>query len=267
MILLLSLLLQERPLAEWIADLGHEDVDVRQRAEEHLVGKGASILPALRSADAGLDSERKARLEQVVSRIAWSGVWGRDLRKDLAPEELAFLAGYDLEQAFDAFPPVKQKDLERLAFPEADAVWSVLRKEAFAGARVVRRPDVPGRDPVHEGWIHGFAVQGKTAMLSHMKYFIRATKRVRGSDPILYLLQPRDETFDPSAAGEAALKAFAKPGWELAKKGEPGHASRTFSKDGAVTGAFHAFRLDGVGREPYPAYVFVKPRWALLVFH
>lgn len=267
MIWLLALLLQDRPLAEWIAELGHEDVDVRQRAEDHLAKQGREILPALRAVEVGSDVERKARLEQVIARIVWSGAWGRDLREDLSREELAFLGGYDLEKAFDAFPPLKQKDLGRLDFPEGEPVWGLLRKEAFAGGRVVKRADVSGRDPVHEGWIFGFVVQGESATLSRMNYFIRATKRVRGSDPILYLIQPSGSSFDPSGEGEACLKTFAKPNWALAKKGEPWHASRVFTKDGAVGGAFHAFRREGIGPEPFPAYVFIKPRWALLVFY
>ena len=61
----------EPKVADLIAQLGNEDVSVRDRAETQLLQLGEKALPALKAHESK-DSEVKARSRSIVRRISWS---------------------------------------------------------------------------------------------------------------------------------------------------------------------------------------------------
>ena len=83
----------ERQMARWIGELGHDKFPVREEAMERLRELGARAEAALRQALAGQkDPERRRRLEELVAKLDDKGpdtVLLRDLRAIVALEEMS----------------------------------------------------------------------------------------------------------------------------------------------------------------------------------
>jgi WD40 repeat protein len=161
----------ERQLARWIDDLGHDKFPVREEAMNRLRELGARAEPALRKALADQkDAERRRRLEELIAKLAEKGpdtVLLRDLRAILALEQMG--------------TPAAEKLLEKLARardggPRTGAAQAALVRLESRRERGRARPasaseNAPrGREPrqlyAHDGEVRAvaFTPDGKTAL-------------------------------------------------------------------------------------------------------
>ncbi|HZN61577.1 MAG TPA: hypothetical protein VFC90_04145 [Planctomycetota bacterium] len=67
--ILLALLLQEPTVESLVRDLGHELIEVRERAQQQLIRLGPATVPALRRALSSSDAERRARAWATLLKV------------------------------------------------------------------------------------------------------------------------------------------------------------------------------------------------------
>jgi len=257
-------------LSELLRELGSDSSPIRERATNALQEIGEPALPFLREAARDSDPERKARVLEIISKIEWTEVWGREVGTDLTQEEQRFLKERQYLAWIEALVPPKEWKLEAIPFPEDDPIWSVLEKKLFSGARFTKGPERKGQRGIPEGWTNDFNVRGKDAWLTRLSYWIQATGR-QGTEPGLYLLQLRSKQFvlsEKSLAWDASegmlpcMKDFACAGVRQSLISHPDF-TRTFEREGKTTGAFYSFSVD-YSTPRKLAHLFIKERWALL---
>jgi hypothetical protein len=262
--------------------LASPTIEERDKAQKELLEMGAPALPTLRKAADDPDLERQARVRKLISSIEWQPLRGRDVAKDLTDDERKFLGQAGLLtlsnpkfliKSLEALDP-STADLDFDVRPPQHEVWSFVDAGLFEKSDVKGSHSIvptQGRSARHwDKWV----IAGGTASLTLQSDYEHV---VRGPSGILahkYLpfglletrsaleLSTQSLKWDETRGVLPCLQGYMAPG----PKNLTVKSSRTFEKDGKLTGAYYNFDWDGKGGSMNTLrHLFVKEHWALLV--
>ena len=273
---------EDPKIAELIRALGSEGIQERDRAQKALLDAGKAALPQLRKAADDADPERKSRIRALISRMEWTPLKGRPVLQDLTDEERTFLGGAGLMTLSNAKTLLMSLEghgsTAEFAKPEEGPsrvpIWTFIQPALFENAAVKglggSRPTT-GKSEEYFDQRTLAAGNFLLTLQSHYENVVRGRSGILAYKYLPYALLETRETVDLSPTGLTwdakegvlpCLKQVMVPG----PKNVTLKRTRTFEKDGKVTGAYYQFDWDGRnGRMETLRHLFVKERWALFI--